>query len=89
MYLHAEFTRGNEDKEPGTFGVAVGKAMESGETEREGFTRAGLCNADYVATFADDGDGLFLNGGRLGDVLAGQNIEQAWIEIESVEGHLA
>ena len=46
--------------------LALGQALQDGQHEGCGLAGAGLGQAQHVAAFEDDGDGLFLDGGGRG-----------------------
>ena len=68
--LQSQLTGGCQDQNLGVAGdaVNVGEFSHAGQRRQGeccGLTGTGLCQTDHVVAFEQQGDGLFLNGGRL------------------------
>jgi len=61
--------------------AAVAQLREDGEEVGGCLAGSGLCDTDEVAALQEWGDGLFLNGGALGEVHVVEGIEDVVVEV--------
>ena len=87
-HLHAQLA-GRYDDECLHAGLGVdAEALQHGEAEAEGLSRAGLGLTDDVLLGQTHGDGLLLNGERLEDALGGERVNHVLVDIEFCEVHV-